>query len=372
MPEATITDAKPPVTTAPEPIKPGKDAFVGNNMLKFAEQAGLLKPDYKPESAEPPAPKKADAPCKDCGKDGKPAAKPAAAPTTPTSPFRVLEVDGKKYVFETEADYKEALASKRDFEERDKKWEAMSQPLSKLVNLIEQGKMPEAAAAMSELKRDEGELDLEDVHPAIRKKIADLEAQLAKVRPALEQTQAREQEAMVNDFKAKVENLVTEVRAENPVTPWEDPDTKEDKSKELIAGQVSVLVNSDAMRAKVEPGFKMKDTAWYITEAIKKVHAFENHIRGTEGGNGKDLTEAALRTGHPHIVKSIEQAAVAEYLRANENTPPSLRSSGSETSRMDTPGSNKKGLKSFDAFMKAAEEDPEIIEGIKRGSRASA
>jgi hypothetical protein len=370
------TEAKPAVET---PVHPSlkSDAFKGNNMLKWAEQSGVL--DKGPEPVAAPVPeKKAEAPCPGCDKDK--ADKAAAAKPAPgqpaavviDKPFKVLEVEGKKFVFNTKEEYDAALSWNRDQSERETKFAAITAPLQKLVTLIEQGKLPDvvAAAKPAPVEKEE-ELDMEDVHPAIRKRLEDQEKEIAGLRTFTKKIELREGEERFTQAKSIVENLATEARTKHPFDDFEDPDSKDNVSMDLYAGYVSVLVNRDALKHEVDPSHPVKTMPEYLDEAAKRLSKYQGFHRGSSG-NGGAIDAEALRKSHPDVVKAIEQSAVANYLRGQEGLPPTIQASGSEARQTDTPGS-KKALKSFNAYMKAAEEDPEISEEISKvGRRARA
>jgi hypothetical protein len=368
------TEAKPAVET---PVHPSlkSDAFKGNSMLKWAEQSGVLEAGSKPEAAPAPE-KKAEAPCPGCDKDkaDKAAATKLAAEKAaqPDKPFKVLEVEGKKFVFNTKEEYDAALSWNRDQSERETKFAAMSAPLQKLVTLIEQGKLPDVAAAAKPAPIEkEDELDMEDVHPGIRKKLETIEKENEQLRQVAKKIELREGEERFTQAKSIVENLATEARTKYPFDDFEDPDSKDNVSQDLYAGYVSVLVNRDALKHEVDPSHPVKTMPEYLDEAAKRLNKYQGFHRGSSG-NGGAIDAEALRKSHPDVVKAIEQSAVANYLRNQEGLPPTLQASGSEARQADTPG-DKKTLKTFDAYMKACEKDPEISEEISKvGRRARA
>jgi hypothetical protein len=367
-------EAKPAVET-PVHASLKSDAFKGNNMLKWAEQSGVVDKGSEPVAAPAPE-KKAEAPCPGCDKDkaDKAAATKLAAERAAQSdkPFKVLEVEGKKFVFNTKEEYDAALSWNRDQSERETKFAAMSAPLQKLVTLIEQGKLPDLAAAAkpAPIEKDE-EIDMEDVHPGIRKKLETIEKENEQLRQVAKKIELREGEERFTQAKSIIENLATEARTKYPFEDFIDPESQANVPLDIMAGYVSVLANRDELGQQVDPTYQKKNMRGVLEDSARRINKWVEHIRST-GGNGGPIDVESLRKSHPDVIKAIEQSAIANYLRGQEGLPPTIQASNSEARQADTPG-DKKTLKTFDAYMKACEKDPEISEEISKvGRRARA
>lgn len=367
-----------PEKVAPAPAT-AKDYFSTSKMMKFAEEAGIFNKEDAPKSA--PAKevktetKKDSKPCPNCPPETK-----TKAPEE-RKPYRVLKVDGKDWPVYSEKELDElalkgvdsGTKSKRDAEverdlvERERKMEEVSAPLQKLVSMIESGKLPNvsAAAPVSEAAGAE-ELDLEEVHPAVRKKLEEQEKVIKSLSAKMSVSEQRESVAQLEQAKQKLTEFVDESRKNHPFDEYVDPESGSNVTQDLFAGMLSVIINRDVLKQAQDKSHRLKPMQDYVEQTAKAMSAYHGWAKGDGSGVASKATADGLTKQYPEQVKEIRQQAIAEYLKDQGEMPPTLKSTGSEPKREKA---EKKKMGSFDDYVKAAKEDDELNAAFEEAGR---
>jgi hypothetical protein len=170
--------------------------------------------------------------------------------------------------------------------------------------------------------------------------------------------------AKFQQVKGALEGMVVEAKKEFPFEEIIDEETGANVSEETFGGLVSFKVNADLMRAKQDPTFKVRTMQEVVRDAARGLNLMGSK---TKGNGGADITESSLKEKHPEIVKSIEQNAIAGYLREQQGLPPSVRGkSGDAASAAQTAGDGKgKEWKNIDDAFDAAEKDKGLMDEVR-------
>lgn len=322
-------NTQPEVVAAPEsqvaskPELPQRDYFASGKMLKYAEQAGLLNDEKKPEpaakaKAEPPAVKSDGAPPAD-------------------KPFRVIAMpDGRQIPVKTEADYEAlAAAGARAASGGDKEQSA----LQKLLDKVERLSQP--APAKEEAKADDDDVDLDLIDPGIRKIIERQRAELDALKGKVEKADKFTTKAQLEEAGAAIDNIIIQAREKNPFDKVVDKDGN-DITQEAYIGLVISKVNQDQQMGVQKP---LQD---YLHYAAARLSAMQGYFRGAKA---EPLTVESIKSKNPSLFSEIGQQAVAEYLKGKK-TVPSPHPATEEAKREKASGKGSvSGL--TDAFAKA-------------------
>ena len=84
----------------------------------------------------------------------------------------------------------------------------------------------------------------------------------------------------------------------------------------------------------------------------------------SKGNGGAEITETSLKEKHPEIVKSIEQNAIAGYLREQQGLPPTIKGKSGDAAAVVKSGDGDKGWKGVDDAFDAAEKDKGLMADV--------
>lgn len=363
--------------------------FQGDRMAKFVEEAGLFT--EPPASKPKPEPVKAaeKKPCPNCPpEDSK--AKPEAQPEAPTKPWKTLKVGGKEVPVKDEKHLEELAQQgvdytkkrqadaewEKDLAERERKLLELTPFLEKIAKGLDaQGKAATPANIEAERQRlaDKGEAPEEaeePIDPAARDQIKALKAELsslkAQVVPTMERAAASEQAAVQEKIKTTMDSELEKARTEFPFDDVLDEESGKKITDGVFQGIFVQTVLADDAKSKADPSFKMKTMHDYMTDTAKQIYRLQQAYKGD--GNGKSkLTADSVQAEHPEIYEEISQAAVADYLRKQKETPGSPRARSEAAQDRSSSKSGKfKGLD--DAFEKGFN-DPVVESDIEKVGR---
>lgn len=337
MQDGTET-TQPGATPAPEsavastPELPKSDFFASGKMLKYAEQAGLLKDEKAPE----PAATKTEP------------AKTDGAPAEASKPFKVISMpDGRKVEVRTEAEFEQlALAGARAAQGGDREQGAFQKLLDKIEKI---GQSPKKAEPEQETEAKEEEVDLSLVDPGIRKVIENLQKEVKDLRGTADKAAAFTTKAQLEEAGREIDTMISAAREKNPFEKVVDKADGSDITQEVFTGLVISKANLDQ-----QAGVTDKNLAYYIDWAARRLSAMQGHYKGAAS---QPLTADAVLKSNPKVYSEIAQAAIAEYLKGNKGAP--TPTPARESARMER--SSGKGAVSglADAFKKAAA-DPSL------------
>ncbi len=390
-------DPKVEETKDQSPALPEKHFFDGDNMFKFAEELGLEPKKEQPKPAAKPAPaatKADDEPCPDCPGGKKTTSKPAPKPEDAAPPYRVLKVGGKEIPVRDEAhmvelaqkglDYTQKRQEDAEWErtllEREEKLEAMRPILEKVkagldISRSEEKILRDGEVAAANPPEDEEE-PLDPVAGAqikqAKAKIDKLEQELAEIKQFRQRKEDEDAKVQEANLKTFMETEFKSAKTEFPFEEIVDTESGENVSEKLFAGIMAINLANDQQRKKLDRSFRIKTLPEYVKQAAREVSMFQSKGNGNGNGGGipARLDAATLAKSHPDLHKEIGDAAVAEYLRNQAETPPAPRGRATET-RLQPPGKGE--IKGIDDALARALKDPGVeaeLESFGRQHRA--
>lgn len=333
--------------------------FEGGKLQKYAEQAGINLDDDEPadvpeKQAAPPkeAEKK---PCTNCPPDEKTVKQPDSQPVKPErEPFATLKINGKDIAFQTKEDYDDYVGKVKSTPAVPKKAEQppAGRKITRLSDLLQATQSPAKATKAEE----DPDLDMLDplsrqILEAHKGKISELEKRLAEY----ESTVKSQQKAEVT---AELEKIIVQAREANPFEDVidDDPDGFGPMNRLVFAGVVNSLMQDD-----FDNGREEKTLDKYFEAATKVISKYQAKVKGNgkeDKGNG--LSHESLLKSHPDLVQEIRESAVADYLRARNETPPAPKAKSSEASmKTSTPDSRKRSEKGLSETFRDLERSPD-------------
>jgi len=380
-PSGTKPEAKPEVkadeTTGKKADKgyemPKADFFQEGNLQKYAEEMNLFDDSVKSEVKE----KKTEAkekPCVDCGDNGD---KKTTKKET-RKPIDVLTVNGKEHPIYTEEERRE-LAQKglymtkerqkdseweKSLAEREDKFAKIQEPLTQLVDFLKGGQSntePGQSSPVDDLK-------YETMDPAIADELKAMRAELTALKGKNKMLESESLKSSVQNAKAELDKVLSKAREDFPFDEIIDKESGANKTQDVFAGLVSVKANRDVMKGREDKNFKPRSIGTLMQEVAKDMHALENHYKAKFGNNSEKPTASSIAESHPEIAEEIGQAAVATYLKNQEESsapiatparPDAVREEG-----------KKEGFKGLSDGIKKGLKDPEIAEAFERAAQS--
>lgn len=369
------SDAKPEVKTEKKEDTgykmPKTNFFQEGNLQKFAEEMNLLDDSAKPEVKKGDT-KAGEKPCIDCGDTGD----KKTTKKEERTPIDVLIVNGKEHPIYTEAERKE-LAQKglymtqerqRDSEweknlnEREDKFAKIQEPLTQLVDFLKGGQSntePGKTTPVDDLK-------YETMDPAIADELKAMRGKLAELEGKNKMLASESLKSSVQNAKVELDKVLSKAREDFPFEDVVD-EAGENRTQKVFAGLVSVKANEDVMKSRQDKSFKARSIGTLMQEVAKDMHVLEDHYKTKFGNNSGKPTAGSIAESHPEVVEEIGQAAIATYLKNQEESSAPIATPARPDGAREE--GKKEGFKGISDAISKGVKDPLVAEEISRAMK---
>jgi hypothetical protein len=323
--EQTPVGNQEPKQETAKPEIPKRDFFNSGRMLKYAEQAGIIKDDAPaaPPAETKPEPK-TEEPCPGCEAKKK-AAEEAEAAKAKTPAAR------------------EPVISKED-EDR----------VHRIAQMLKGEPSTEPANAEAKTGNEEV-VDLDLVDPAIKKMLLDQQKKLDELQKNVERSKGFEQEKYRQEYSTAVKDTLDKIKKATPFESVVDKETNFDVSHIFYAGAIAALAKRDEQTTG-----KVKTEDHYMREAGRMMNVFQTALKGSAADVSK-FTRKDVEEKFPGVIEEIRQEAIADYLKGQSDNPPSVKSPAIEA----RPRESRKPTKNMGIheMLERAKKDPSLSLG---------
>jgi hypothetical protein len=291
-----------PVTEQSKGKLPEKDFFNHDNMSKWASEVGIATE----QPPVVPAPKK---PCPNC-------------PPEKGTPYKILKVDGKEVPVYSEeelismaqqgVDYTKKRQRDAEYEKeldaRDKKWESMQDPIKKLLDKLEGGKLLTTKPEAKVINEDDpfGEPDeVEEIEdPAAKAKLEAAEKRIKELESKLDPVFKEQANKQLDETVNRLDSQYQAAKQEFPFDEVIREDTKDNVTGKVFAGFVGLLHNAEMIRKAQKPDYEPRPVTELIKEAAKEFSFMVSKYR--EGSVAPtQMTKDQLLQTYPELVQQI-------------------------------------------------------------------
>jgi len=370
-PSGAKPEAKPEAKAVDGYKMPKTGFFQEGNLGKYAEEMNLFDDSVKSEvkKGETKAEKK---PCVDCGDNGD-------KKTTKETrvPIDVLTVNGKKHPIYTEEERRE-LAQKglymtkerqkdsdweKSLAEREDKFTKIQEPLTQLVDFLKGGQ-PNTEPGKTNPVND---LEYETMDPAIADKLKKMDSELATLKGKNKLLESESLKSSVQNAKVELDSVLSKAREDFPFEEVVDKESGENRTQNVFAGLVSVKANKDLMKQRQDKNFKPRSIGALMQETAKDMNALESHYKTKFGNNSEKPTAATIAESHPEVVEEIGQAAIATYLKSQEESSAPIATPARPDAAREE--GKKEGFKGLSDGIRKGLKDPDIAEAFEKAAR---